>query len=575
MNKIYTALFIVLLLFSPAIALTENDYRELLKDSEFINADNSLKKSWNEAKNKLSQSKFQSLKESQMQWAKIIRDELAQELIDFQGYSKLMAYISVTNDRADYIRSLLKENIATGIISEDNEFITVVAQGSAENKREALENAYTEAVRIAVGMIISGKTELNNDELSENIIMHSRGVIENFTVLDEITENNLIELYIQAKVHKEILHDQTKKYLESKTLKADTESTLKAQKLQFQEHQNSLAKQSTLQTKQKSGTELLKELFDKYNPEDFLSAELNPKIFYNEKNNMPYIKIINTFNNDLFWNEFIPKIHEIMNGIALKKEHHFYADKIRKANQSLTKNGNIHSGGVYWDNHEIIPFSWAKDNEKIYKNKDNSGVYPHQNLFTLEYRWENEKNIMPRQWKAVIPNDNASFTVYDLPVEFSRHIPVLGVRPIVLSNEYTEKFLLDYYEAFNHKDFKDSQGIVNLWSKFAQKMSASINYVIDYINKNGEKISIQPIKAGKKFPVVYRSIFHDKDFYGGYVYERSDLFYMIPACMAVAPGFISNDKHDLFVKSDNIYEVELTHEELEELDTMKFQVIFE
>ena len=46
-----------------------------------------------------------------------------------------------------------------------------------------LEQAWTNAERIAVGMIISEKSSLDNEELSENIIMHSRRVIEDCDIL--------------------------------------------------------------------------------------------------------------------------------------------------------------------------------------------------------------------------------------------------------------------------------------------------------------------------------------------------------------------------------------------------------
>ena len=93
-----------------ALALSEEDYRELLKDSEFAAADKELKQAWDYAKNNLTPDEFNKLKESQREWVKSVRDESAEELIDFQGYSKVMAYISVTNERIKAIRESSCEN---------------------------------------------------------------------------------------------------------------------------------------------------------------------------------------------------------------------------------------------------------------------------------------------------------------------------------------------------------------------------------------------------------------------------------------------------------------------------------
>ena len=96
----------LLLLPFSALALSEEDYRELLKDSEFAAADKELKQAWDYAKNNLTPDEFNKLKESQREWVKSVRDESAEELIDFQGYSKVMAYISVTNERIKAIREM-------------------------------------------------------------------------------------------------------------------------------------------------------------------------------------------------------------------------------------------------------------------------------------------------------------------------------------------------------------------------------------------------------------------------------------------------------------------------------------
>ena len=592
-----------------ALALSEEDYRELLKDSEFAAADKELKQAWDYAKNNLTPDEFNKLKESQREWVKSVRDESAEELIDFQGYSKVMAYISVTNERIKAIREMSGQTagtkapakIQTGIVKADKDYITVIAEGYAETKQKALESAYIDAVRLAVGAIISAKTELNNDELSENIIMHSRGVIEGFDILDEKNEGGLTRLHVQAKVHREILQDETKRYIEAQTVKADTGEAVNVIKAEIKEQMNDEAKETTLQAKQKTGVELLREVLEKYGPEDFFSATLNPKIFYDKKTKKPYVQITEKFNQSVFWDEFIPKLHETLGGIATKKEKHFYTNDVRKANQLLPKTGYLIGGGVYWHHYgdynsdkslwydslpyTAIPFSWVSKEESRYTGDSDSGVYPYKSLFTLSGRWDRKEGILPERtsWKAVIPNDNASFTVYTLPVEFIHYQPSMATVPLEFEpNKGNKKRIENYRKAINTGDFTDSVGIVPLWLDFVKKMSAQVSFSITYLASNGDEINIQPIQVGSKYPVIYRSIFHDEGFYGGYVYNKSDLFYLVPACMAVAPGYVSENRHDVFLGTGNFnqkygkgYEIELDKDELQRLDSMKFEIIFE
>ena len=64
--------------------------------------------------------------------------------------------------------------------SADGRYVTVVAIGQGTDRAKALEQAWIEAVRLAVGTIISSKSELNNDDFAESTIAHSRGVIDSF-----------------------------------------------------------------------------------------------------------------------------------------------------------------------------------------------------------------------------------------------------------------------------------------------------------------------------------------------------------------------------------------------------------
>lgn len=529
MRKILCAAFaLVIILEVSAFALGESDYRELLKDSEFASADKALHQAWSDAKKAMTQEEFDALKTDQREWAKTLRDEEAEELMDFQGYSKVMAYIAVTNERVKAIRAMFTKDIASessspskitsGIIKADKDYITVIAEGYAENKQKALESAYIDAVRLAVGAIISAKTELNNDELSESIIMHSRGVIEGFDILDEKNEGGLTRLYIQAKVHREILQDETKRYMEAQTVKADVQGAVKAQ-------MNEDAKEKTIQAKQKSGAELLREVLESYGPENFFSATLNPKIFYDEKTKKTYIQVTEKFNQSVFWDEFLPKLRNALDGVAVKKTKEFYEDRVRKVNQTLNKEGYVE-------------------------------------LRTKRYGLSNPYDFdVKKIYSVVIPDDVASYTVYEMPFG-----PFGGGRRSL-------KEQLGKVEP-------ELRDIGLLLLSYISKMSRSFTYSITYFDKENDIISVQVIRKNSAMFTVYPSFNNLASKYNCYesvlgMSFAPGYFYDMRKQLGKKAFFVLDTENYNLAHPNEGYEVELDSEELQRLDTMKFEVIFE
>ena len=509
-----------------ALALSESEYRDLLKDSEFSAADRELKQAWDYAKDNLAPDEFNKLKESQREWVKSGRDEAAEELMDFQGYSKVMAYTAVTNERIKAIREMSGQAattsaIQTGIVKADKDYITVIAEGAAENKQLALESAYIDAVRFAVGAIISAKTELNNDELSENIIMHSRGVIEGFDVLDEKEEGGLTRVYIQARVHREILQDETKRYIEAQTVKADTKVAVKAQ---MDEH----AKEVTTQAKQKSGAELLREVLEKYGPEDFFSASLNPKIFYDKTTKKPYVQVTEKFNQSVFWDKFLPELRKALDGVAVKKTKQFYDDKVRKANQKLNKQGYFE-----WQN-SLAPY----------------GVY--------------DDSLREGRYKFIVPDNVASYMVYEMPID-------MGLGELIAWVASKEPLAKKGLTPEEHLPIGYRIGIVLF--NFIDKMCKPLVYSITYLDKDGDVISVQVNKADRFCCTLYPSI--------------PVIGELINMWMSFAPGyrFHSETEGKNFVAlgtgnynkvhPEEGYTVELDSDDLQRLDSMKFEVIFD
>ena len=98
---------------SSAFALSDAEYRSMMKNSAFANADKALNAAWAEAKGILYGSDFDNLKKNQQQWIKSGRDAEAKYFMNNNGLSKVEAYTAATNARANYIRNRTRELSST------------------------------------------------------------------------------------------------------------------------------------------------------------------------------------------------------------------------------------------------------------------------------------------------------------------------------------------------------------------------------------------------------------------------------------------------------------------------------
>ena len=92
----------------PAFALSDSEYRSMMKNPIFANADKALNTAWKSAKSNLSSYEFENLKKDQQRWIKSGREAEAKALM--KQYSKVEAYARVTNSRAQYIMQFIQDN---------------------------------------------------------------------------------------------------------------------------------------------------------------------------------------------------------------------------------------------------------------------------------------------------------------------------------------------------------------------------------------------------------------------------------------------------------------------------------
>ena len=108
MRKILLLSFVVVMCcVSSALALSDREYRKMMSNSEFRNADSALNKAYMDAKNSLSPEEFNALKKSQAQWIRTVRDNEAKQLIRTRKMNRVKAYTQVTLARAEYVRGLI------------------------------------------------------------------------------------------------------------------------------------------------------------------------------------------------------------------------------------------------------------------------------------------------------------------------------------------------------------------------------------------------------------------------------------------------------------------------------------
>lgn len=140
----------------------------------------------------------------------------------------------------------------------DLKTISVEAEGIGETKLKALNAAWMEAVRKAVGMVMVGKQEAINDALTEQIVTHSRGQINSYKVLNENNSDGIWTVNILANIDRDILQE--------------TVGTSKTSTMAF-DGTSSAAKKNINEQKQKSSLMIVKEALALLNPEDWIECK--------------------------------------------------------------------------------------------------------------------------------------------------------------------------------------------------------------------------------------------------------------------------------------------------------------
>lgn len=141
MKKFLSSLAVFFLISSGAFALSDSEYKEMMKDSEFADAEKELAQSWSEAK-KLPAKFFEHLQKEQREWVSHGRDKRAESLMKAdKSLSRTQAYAQETGSRVEAINSaidaanLTAEKLADGffINNDSGKYIELSIHAEGEN----------------------------------------------------------------------------------------------------------------------------------------------------------------------------------------------------------------------------------------------------------------------------------------------------------------------------------------------------------------------------------------------------------------------------------------------------------
>lgn len=110
--RLAMSLVAVIALSQTALALSDAEYRQLMKNSDFATADKALNEAWKEARTKMTPEGFKALQSEQRDWVARGRDKEAKMLIGAK-MEKASAYASVIDGRSEAVKNKIDIDFLT------------------------------------------------------------------------------------------------------------------------------------------------------------------------------------------------------------------------------------------------------------------------------------------------------------------------------------------------------------------------------------------------------------------------------------------------------------------------------
>lgn len=201
--------------------------------------------------------------------------------------------------------------------------VKVQGRGIGVTRDSALKDAYRDAIERAIGVYVDAEQIVQNDELvSDKILTHSNAYIEDYKIIKESTENNIITIRILASVKQDTLTRKLSDVMPRQTFMIGNEL------------RNIHAKNSTTEKRAADAEALLSNVIKDINPVTHL-------IRMNLSDNKPLLVKMNDGKERLFYrfkffvdtakyyNEFIPSLTKVLDQIAVKKPRSVYLNASR------------------------------------------------------------------------------------------------------------------------------------------------------------------------------------------------------------------------------------------------------
>ena len=244
----------------------------------------------------------------------------------------------------------------------DSKFIEVQAEGIGESKINALKNAWSEAVRQAVGVYLISDEKVIDDELVENIATYSKGQVESYQLLKSDKQSDGWHVVILAKIEKDVLKEEIQN------------SDPQKQTFSF-DASNEVAKKLTLEEKGKNAVDVISSI-SRLDIRDALiyRSELRKEKVDNK--NVNYVRHYIGLDVKKYLSK-IDQLSKILEKVAVSKKSFYFNNDALKANK-VAMNFN-----TMFDSVKNMKFSNRFDdgffyNPKAFKGLSNSEDF-HQN----------------------------------------------------------------------------------------------------------------------------------------------------------------------------------------------------
>lgn len=269
----------------------------------------------------------------------------------------------------------------------DSKFIEVQAEGIGESKINALKNAWSEAVRQAVGVYLISDEKVIDDELVENIATYSKGQVESYQLLKSDKQSDGWHVVILAKIEKDVLKEEIQN------------SDPQKQTFSF-DGSNEVAKKSTVEEKKKNAEDVISSI----NRLDIRDAIVYRSEIREEKINGKNVYYVRHYIG-LDVKKYLGKIEQlskILEKVAISKKS-FYFD-----NETLKKNKAVMNFDTMFNSMKNEKFCNYQYNLCSYHKNDSSDAF----LRGLSQESGFSKSEKDLEHCVVLVNSQSKLTIY-------------------------------------------------------------------------------------------------------------------------------------------------------------------